>query len=731
VARKQRLILRHKFALGDTVLFTALARDIELAHPGRFEIVVDSHQREVWDNNPNARTLRDGEATENQWLVPISYRNGIHASGRGERVHMLSWFHRDFSTRTGLHIPVTRPSGDLHLTAAERPPIVPGRYWVLMAGGKLDITAKWWWAGRYQTVVDALARLGITCVQAGANFAEHRHPTLTGVVNLVGKYPSARDFFRLIRDADGVIGPVTAAMHIAACFDKPCVVLNGGREEPWWEAYVNTYKAFGPAAQPVKVEHRFLHTLGQLECCQTKGCWRHRTVKLGIKDRFDGPKAVCKLPVIKGEDAVPKCLDLIEPDHVIEAVMSYYERGEIPPIGKPSRKYSFGGQNWDVTIKKDMPGIPTEPVYFTDPFPKDPPAAISIPNATTPTSRMIGDPNAKARVIQLPGFTKGITAADAIQKTDLESKKHAVCPKCGGQLRDDPNVIQRCDCGWRMLREDNFYRRILPPPAITNDELDRSVFTNPPTPLQIDHPLIGGKFTVCVLCYGPHYELAKRCIDSIRESLPARCLDLRVGLNAVEPRTKQYVASIPGVTVYDHPENAKKYPVMREMFHDPAKPITTKYVVWLDDDAKVVDPMAWSRLCEAIVANHPQGARLYGNTFIHDAGTDGLPWFRQSRWWRGRNLRVKGRAIEANNGTVVEFVSGWFWAMSTDLIQSADIPCPRINHNGGDITIGAQVHQAGFKIKQLNKDKALVWCPPREAGGRRGYSEGFPWQQKT
>jgi len=37
------------------------------------------------------------------------------------------------------------------------------------------------------------------------------------------------------------------------------------------------------------------------------------------------------------------------------------------------------------------------------------------------------------------------------------------------------------------------------------------------------------------------------------------------------------------------------------------------------------------------------------------------------------------------------------------------------------------MHQAGFGIKQWNMGKALVACPSKVDGGRRGYSEKFPW----
>ena len=87
-----------------------------------------------------------------------------------------------------------------------------GRFWIMMAGGKFDFTAKWWNPAWYQRVVDHF-RGRIQFVQCGE--AQHWHPQLDGVINLVGK-TDIRQFVRLMYHADGVVCPVTFAMHLAA-----------------------------------------------------------------------------------------------------------------------------------------------------------------------------------------------------------------------------------------------------------------------------------------------------------------------------------------------------------------------------------------------------------------------------------------------------------------------------------------------------------------------------------
>jgi hypothetical protein len=240
------------------------------------------------------------------------------------------------------------------------------------------------------------------------------------------------------------------------------------------------------------------------------------------------------------------------------------------------------------------------------------------------------------------------------------------------------------------------------------------------------------------LCYGPHADLAKRCLDSILNNSPRERLDIRVACNEVPQATLQYLRSLPLTRLYVNHTNRKKYPVMREMFWDNECPIRTNYVLWFDDDTQVVDPNWLNRLTETIVASHPQGCRLFGWRMIHDLSHKAITrknprpdkWFREAAWYQGRHFKARPSGVEAPNGSVIEFVPGWFWAISTEAIRRGDIPDRRLNHNGGDITIGEQIHQAGFKIQMFNKDKVFVWCPKKEAGGRRGFEESFPWTRE-
>lgn len=608
-----RYVVHNRWALGDAVCLSAFVRDLDLVEPGGFRITVSGNYDKVfWRNNPHVHPKEEARGT----TLHFNYMQGMGESRRGAKKHFLAWFHEEFRRTTGMTVPLTRPSGDIHLTEEERRPKVPGRYWVVVAGGKLDMTVKIWRTSRYQEVVDKLAARGVACVQAGGVFQKHTHPRLERCFSALGATQNERDFFSLIANAEGVVCGITAAMHIAACFDKPCVVVAGGREEPWWEEYSNSWGNFPAGCPPVLVPHKFLHSLGKLDCCRDSGCRKRRTVAIEESDRKteEGRTKLCVTLSHEGGVPSPACTDMTTSDDVVRAVMSYYEDGVLPPPGDGPTSYSL---------------------------PEIVPAPAPVP------------------------------------------------------------LSQPCDA-----------------------------FT------ALDHPAIGGRLTIFVLSWGDNLPLLRKCLSGILSSVPASRRDVRVALNQPGDASLRYANGLVGIgvtKVYVDDGLRRKYPAMREMFHDPDLPITTKYLVWFDDDASVVD-RTWARqLGEAIAANHAADVRLYGAKYVHDIGSyargghNPKAWFEAGGWWRGKPMRVRGRETYTAAGTVISFVSGWFWALEVAAMREAKIPDERLSHNGGDCTIGEQLHQAGYKVKSFNEGKALVTCPPKDKGGRRGFSEAFPW----
>ncbi len=309
----RRLILRSFQSPGDVLMLTAAVRDLHAAAAGQFQTDVRTSCPALWENNPHLTPLREGGAEVLDMHYPL-----IHQSNQ-RPYHFLHGYVQYLEERLGLRIAVTRFGGDIHLSASEKDAPVPGRdegvperFWIVVAGGKYDFTAKWWDPATYQKVVDHF-RGSIPFVQCGE--AGHWHPPLEGVVNRVGK-TTTREFVRLMHHADGVLCPVTFAMHLAAAVPtrpgraaaRACVVVSGGREPPHWEAYP---------------QHQFLSTVGLLPCCDTGGCWRSRCQTVGDGDQKDR-RDLCELPVqVRPDLRLPRCMVMITPDDVIRRIELY------------------------------------------------------------------------------------------------------------------------------------------------------------------------------------------------------------------------------------------------------------------------------------------------------------------------------------------------------------------------------------------------------------------------
>ena len=316
IVTPEKLILRCFLSPGDIVAMTAAVRDLHAAFPGRFLTDVRTSCAPLWEHNPHLTSLDEGATGVRS--IDLEYPL-IHQSNT-RPYHFLHGFTQFLESTLSLRIPVTQFRGDIHLSEQEKGWMSQveetgfhGRFWVLVAGGKFDFTSKWWNPESCQRVVDHF-RGRILFVQCGDQ--QHWHPPLSGALNLIGK-TDIRQFIRLIYHADGVLCPVTFAMHLAAAVEtkpgKPknraCVVVAGGREPPHWEAYPH---------------HQFISTNGALWCCDNGGCWKSRCQLVGDGDSKD--QNVCEFPVqVSPNLRIPKCMDMITAEDVIRRIELYYE----------------------------------------------------------------------------------------------------------------------------------------------------------------------------------------------------------------------------------------------------------------------------------------------------------------------------------------------------------------------------------------------------------------------
>ena len=319
-SQPKKLILKCCLSPGDVVMMTAAVRDLHQAHPGKYVTDVRTTADQIWENNPYITKISDDdpEAATIDMHYPLVNRSN------DAPYHFIHGYAQFLEHTLEVPIPLTKFHGDIHISPVEKGWMsqiqetgCQDRFWIIMAGGKYDFTAKWWNPESYQKVVDHFQGR-IQFVQCGET--SHWHPKLKNVIDLIGK-TDIRQFIRLMYHADGVLCPVTMAMHLAAAVEtrpglprnRACVVVAGGREPAHWEAYTH---------------HRFLSNNGALPCCEHGGCWKSRCQPVQDGDSKD--ENLCDNPVQVADDLrIPKCMEMFTANDVIRAIESYYDGGSL------------------------------------------------------------------------------------------------------------------------------------------------------------------------------------------------------------------------------------------------------------------------------------------------------------------------------------------------------------------------------------------------------------------
>lgn len=288
-----KVIFKQWQAPGDLLMLTVAIRDLHKMYPGLIQTDVLSCYPEVFFNNPYITYHpKDGSVP----IVDLKYdkaRDKLAPLG----YHFSSVFIYIINELYDLKVMKTSMRPDIHLIENEKSDLILKRlrikkpYWLINSGVKNDIPIKGYPPAKWDKVVNTLVDEGLNLYQVGSHF--DIHPTHNMIRSLVGKTENLRDYFSLVYHSAGCINHVSMQMHVAAAFHKPCVVIAGGREDCRWETYP---------------DHRFLNTIGHLDCCHERGCWFSK-----IED--------CKRPWRNTPYAT--CISMIKPEAIIQQVLDY------------------------------------------------------------------------------------------------------------------------------------------------------------------------------------------------------------------------------------------------------------------------------------------------------------------------------------------------------------------------------------------------------------------------
>lgn len=253
---------------------TALIRDI--AKAGYYVGAWSSNYNAIFKHNPY-RDIKITSAAE--IYLKLNFGPTAFKECQKERKHLISWAGEQVNFLLSENIEFeVKP--DLYCID---PPIISGDY-IVLNGDASVFTKKY---PHWQKVVDGLKDRRIIAV--GGN-SRHHESTIHGIESYVNK-TNYLEFVNIIRYSKGLICGITGAMHIAAAWDIPTVVVATGKEDPIISMYPGC---------------RYISPIGELDCCLKDGCYFY--------DRLQ-----C-LNVI---DDYPKCMSLIDPDKVIQLVRSY------------------------------------------------------------------------------------------------------------------------------------------------------------------------------------------------------------------------------------------------------------------------------------------------------------------------------------------------------------------------------------------------------------------------
>lgn len=303
----KEVIFKNRQAFGDILTLTSAVRDFKSTFPNT-RVGVITTAMHIWDHNPHID--HQFRSNDNRKRVDVGPGFLTNKSNLWN-FHMTNAFRMDMQNKMGLKILQGEMRPDIWMTQEEydRKPVIDidKPYWIIVYGGEPGWPSKQY--HRWQEVIDIL-KDDVQFVQLGVK--GHPYPRLENVIDYVGKTEDRntgiRNLFNIFLHAQGSLGLVSMHMHLSACFNNPCVVVAGAREPAWFTQY------FG---------HQYVQTNGTMECSETRACWACK---------LEGCKNLVKPDKInKGHNTkqVPKCVDIIEPEEIAEAVRKYYKGGRL------------------------------------------------------------------------------------------------------------------------------------------------------------------------------------------------------------------------------------------------------------------------------------------------------------------------------------------------------------------------------------------------------------------
>lgn len=234
-------------------------------------------------------------------------------------------------------------------------------------------------------------------------------------------------------------------------------------------------------------------------------------------------------------------------------------------------------------------------------------------------------------------------------------------------------------------------------------------------------------FSVNALFYGDHTPLAARLLKGFLATADWSLIDdVRFAFNAVAEKTRQCVTAVADSLpvpchIYEerNGRNVGKYPLVRRMFYDPVRPITSSRIMWFDDDTYFRDGTnsdwwlrVWTLAQKHVLVGSRYRMLTRGNQYM------AVPL---QPWYTGKAFSKKQRFI---------FCTGGWWVADAAVLRKWDYPFPELHHNGGDTMLGEVIRQQGYSLCHFNDGIAInADAAGKESKSeRRGIESRWIWQ---
>ena len=132
----------------------------------------------------------------------------------------------------------------------------------------------------------------------------------------------------------------------------------------------------------------------------------------------------------------------------------------------------------------------------------------------------------------------------------------------------------------------------------------------------------------------------------------------------------------------------RKYPVMHRMFHE--EEISTPYLMWFDDDSWIDEKAddGWFNTVAAAM----QSAEMIGSIWRIRPNYNQQMFIEDQPWYAGKPIPYS-----------VQFATGGWWVIRSEILKKWKWPTPSDFHNGGDMLLGELCHQQDYRLAHFDK----------------------------